>query len=245
MDAASHVEEREPQLAVLSGVLDRFPQLELALVDAAAGWLPTCGELLDWNYRYAQFLAFARLRLRPSDYIKRQVRATIRNERSAIAARRNVGVRTMMWSSAYPQSTSSWPNSARARRTARGPPNCRKDSHPRRQCRRTASARSRPPAHRNQIAAERMARVIVNRLLLTIPLLLLVTMVAFLIGELTPGDRAQVIAGDFATPEAIEQVRQELRLDDPAPTATCAGSATSSRATSARKHGRSAPWPKR
>jgi len=63
-----------------------------------------------------------------------------------------------------------------------------------------------------------MARVIVNRLLLTVPLLLLVTMAAFLIGELTPGDRAQVIAGDFATPEAIEQVREELRLDDPAPT---------------------------
>jgi len=100
---------------VLSGVLDRFPQLQLALVDAAAGWLPTCGELLDWNYRYAQFLAFAKLRLRPSDYIKRQVRATIRNERTAIASRRDVGVATMMWSSGYPQSTSSWPNSAQAR----------------------------------------------------------------------------------------------------------------------------------
>jgi hypothetical protein len=34
-----------------------------------------------------------------------------------------------------------------------------------------------------------MARVIVNRLVLTIPLLLLVTMAAFLIGELTPGAR--------------------------------------------------------
>ena len=100
---------------VLSGVLDRFPRLQLTLVDAAAGWLPTSGELLDWNYRYAQFLAFAKLRLRPSDYIKRQVKATIRGERSAIAARRDVGVTTMMWSSGYPQSTSSWPNSARAR----------------------------------------------------------------------------------------------------------------------------------
>ena len=100
---------------VLSGVLDRFPQLQLSLVDTSAGWLPTCGELLDWNYRYAQFLAFARLRLRPSDYIKRQVKVTIRGERSAIASRRDVGVTNMMWSSGYPQSTSSWPNSARAR----------------------------------------------------------------------------------------------------------------------------------
>ena len=63
-------------------------------------------------------------------------------------------------------------------------------------------------------SGRRMARVIVNRLLLTIPLLLLVTMAAFLIGELTPGDRAQVIAGDFATPEAVELVRKELRLED-------------------------------
>jgi predicted TIM-barrel fold metal-dependent hydrolase len=100
---------------VLSGVLDRFPQLQLVLVDAGAGWLPTCGELLDWNYRYAQFLAFAKLRLRPSDYIKRQVKATIRTERTAIASRRDVGVANMMWSSGYPQSTASWPNSVRAR----------------------------------------------------------------------------------------------------------------------------------
>jgi peptide/nickel transport system permease protein len=62
-----------------------------------------------------------------------------------------------------------------------------------------------------------MARVILNRLAATIPLLLLVTLGAFWLGELTPGDRAQVIAGDNATPEAVALVRKELRLDDPAP----------------------------
>jgi predicted TIM-barrel fold metal-dependent hydrolase len=100
---------------ILTGVLDRFPQLEIVLAEAGAGWLPTCGELLDWNYRYAQFLAFANLRLRPSDYIRRQVRVTLRDERHAVESRREIGVGSIMWSSGYPSSTSSWPSSARAR----------------------------------------------------------------------------------------------------------------------------------
>ena len=62
-----------------------------------------------------------------------------------------------------------------------------------------------------------MARVILNRLAATIPLLLLVTLGAFLLGELTPGDREYVLAGPDATPEAIELIRKDLRLDDSAP----------------------------
>jgi predicted TIM-barrel fold metal-dependent hydrolase len=100
---------------VLTGVLDRFPALTLVLADAGAGWLPTCGELLDWNYRYAQFVAFAKLRLRPSDYIRRQVRATLRDERSAVESRGDIGVRSMLWSTGYPTSTSTWPVSAQSR----------------------------------------------------------------------------------------------------------------------------------
>jgi len=99
---------------ILTGVLDRFPSLRVVMVDTGAGWLPTFGELLDWDFRYAQFLAFAKLRYRPSDYIKLQVKATIRSERRAVEARRDVGTGAIMWSSGYPQSSSSWPNSPRA-----------------------------------------------------------------------------------------------------------------------------------
>ena len=96
---------------VLTGILERYPGLQLALIDAGAGWLPTCCELIDWNYRYAQFLAFAKLRYTPGEYIRRQVKATIRNERHAVDARADVGVKALMWSSSYPNSTSSWPTS--------------------------------------------------------------------------------------------------------------------------------------
>ena len=96
---------------VLTGILDRHPTLQLALIDAGAGWLPTCSELIDWNYRYAQFLAFAKLKHTPGEYIRRQVKATIRNERHTVESRADVGVKALMWSSSYPNSTSSWPSS--------------------------------------------------------------------------------------------------------------------------------------
>ena len=96
---------------VMTGVLDRFPSLKIALIDSGAGWLPTCGELFDWMYRYQQFMAFADLKHWPSDYLRRQVRATVKGEPRTMEARGDIGVERLMWSSNYPNSTSSWPTS--------------------------------------------------------------------------------------------------------------------------------------
>ncbi len=99
---------------VLAGVLQQFPGLRLALIDCGAGWLPTCGELFDWYYRYEQFVAFAQLKDKPGEYIRRQVKATVQGEPHAIATRKDIGVESLLWSSNYPNSTSSWPDSAKA-----------------------------------------------------------------------------------------------------------------------------------
>ena len=48
-----------------------------------------------------------------------------------------------------------------------------------------------------------------------IPLLLLVMLMLFLILELTPYDAATAIAGETASPEQVEELRQELGLDAP------------------------------
>jgi len=100
---------------VMSGVLDRFPRLQVALIDAGAGWLPFTAELLDWNYRYSRYLReYADLKYMPSDYVRRQVKATLKGERSAVEARHDVGVGALMWHSNYPKSGSSWPQSRQA-----------------------------------------------------------------------------------------------------------------------------------
>ncbi|RAH97289.1 peptide ABC transporter [Acuticoccus sediminis] len=55
----------------------------------------------------------------------------------------------------------------------------------------------------------------VRRLLATIPVLFVVAVLIFLLLHLGPSDPAAVIAGDFAQPEHIERIRQDLGLDRP------------------------------
>ena len=62
-----------------------------------------------------------------------------------------------------------------------------------------------------------MTKFIIRRLLLAIPTLLGVTFFVFLSLRLVPGDPAIALAGELATPELIQQVRNELGLDQPIP----------------------------
>jgi peptide/nickel transport system permease protein len=60
-------------------------------------------------------------------------------------------------------------------------------------------------------------RFIAQRLLTTIPLLGIVSAVVFSLSFIIPGDPANVILGDQATPEAVAALHTQLRLDDPFP----------------------------
>ncbi|EME66792.1 MULTISPECIES: ABC transporter permease [Rhodococcus] len=60
-----------------------------------------------------------------------------------------------------------------------------------------------------------MLRLIGQRLLAVLPLLLIATAITFGLIFLIPGDPAHRIAGETATPEQIELVRTELGLDQP------------------------------
>ena len=62
-----------------------------------------------------------------------------------------------------------------------------------------------------------MTAYILRRLVLLIPVILVVGIVVFALVHLTPGDPAAVILGDSATPEAIENLREQLGLNDPLP----------------------------
>jgi peptide/nickel transport system permease protein len=60
-----------------------------------------------------------------------------------------------------------------------------------------------------------MLRLIANRLLQAAPVIVVVSILAFLLINLLPGDPAVIIAGDQASPEAIAAVRHNLGLDKP------------------------------
>lgn len=60
-----------------------------------------------------------------------------------------------------------------------------------------------------------MTKYIVRRLLLLIPILLAVSFIVFSLLYITPGDPAQMMLGENATPEAVIAMRQKLGLDQP------------------------------
>jgi peptide/nickel transport system permease protein len=63
----------------------------------------------------------------------------------------------------------------------------------------------------------RLARIIGLRLAIAVPILVLVSIAAFSLVLLVPGEPALTLAGGFehATPERIAEVREDLGLDDP------------------------------
>ena len=60
-----------------------------------------------------------------------------------------------------------------------------------------------------------MALYVLRRLLMLLPILVGVSLLAFAILHVTPGDPAVLMLGQYATPDRITGLRQELGLDDP------------------------------
>ena len=62
-----------------------------------------------------------------------------------------------------------------------------------------------------------MFAFLVKRIAATVPVLLIVAVLVFLLLRLTPGDPAAIIAGDAASPENIAKIRENFGLDKPLP----------------------------
>jgi peptide/nickel transport system permease protein len=58
-------------------------------------------------------------------------------------------------------------------------------------------------------------KYILRRIAAVIPVMAVVAVVVFLLIHLSPGDPAAVIAGDNATADDVEKIRQNLGLDKP------------------------------
>jgi peptide/nickel transport system permease protein len=62
-----------------------------------------------------------------------------------------------------------------------------------------------------------MALYVVRRLLMLVPILVGVSLLTFAILQVTPGDPAVLMLGQYATPQRIADLREELGLNDPLP----------------------------
>jgi predicted TIM-barrel fold metal-dependent hydrolase len=96
---------------VLGGVLERFPRLQVVSAESDTGWLPHFMQRLDRANEKFGVLMGNRLKLKPSEYVRRQVWATFLDDVVGAAFFESHGEDTFMWGSDFPHSDSTWPDS--------------------------------------------------------------------------------------------------------------------------------------
>jgi predicted TIM-barrel fold metal-dependent hydrolase len=94
-----------------SAVLERYPNIRIALGESGIGWLPYALDRMDfeWEDRFRDL----GLTMKPSDYWRRQCKATFQFDRIGTKLIDDIGVETLMWGSDYPHGDGVWPDSTR------------------------------------------------------------------------------------------------------------------------------------
>ena len=96
---------------IFSGVLERFPDLKLISVENEYNWLASLLVRMDKGHERFRREVPLSLTMRPSDYVRRQVRLTFFNDAIGPLTLPYLGADLLMWSSDYPHQNSTWPHS--------------------------------------------------------------------------------------------------------------------------------------
>src|SRR6266704_761078 len=100
-------------LAAIIGaaVLERYPNVRIAFGESGIGWVPYALDRMDfeWEDRFHDL----GLKMKPSDYWRRQCKATFQFDRIGTKLIDDMGVETLMWGSDYPHGDGVWPESSK------------------------------------------------------------------------------------------------------------------------------------
>jgi predicted TIM-barrel fold metal-dependent hydrolase len=92
-----------------AAVLERYPNIRISFGESGIGWLPYALDRMDfeWEDRFRDL----GLTMKPSDYWRRQCKATFQFDRIGTKLIDDIGVETLMWGSDYPHPDGIWPES--------------------------------------------------------------------------------------------------------------------------------------
>jgi predicted TIM-barrel fold metal-dependent hydrolase len=96
---------------IFTGVLERFPRLRFVSVEGNIGWIGYFLEKMDRTYQRHRHWTKLDLPRLPSEYFHRQVYATFIEDPVGVKIAELIGADNLMWSSDYPHTDTTWPNS--------------------------------------------------------------------------------------------------------------------------------------
>ncbi|MCH7482999.1 MAG: amidohydrolase [Chloroflexi bacterium] len=111
---APHEIQKALTIFIASGILERFPELQVISAEYGVGWVPHWlgrlrGAVGTGPSRRGGFAT--KLTMPPADYFARQVHVTYIDDPVGIKYRDDIGVDRIMWSNDYPHAASTWPES--------------------------------------------------------------------------------------------------------------------------------------
>jgi predicted TIM-barrel fold metal-dependent hydrolase len=100
-----------PIIAGMMGaaVFERFPNIRVALGECGTGWLPYFIDRMDITFE--ESYPDLKLKMKPSEYWRRQCRASFQYDRVGAHLVDKIGVETLMWGSDFPHVDGLWPDS--------------------------------------------------------------------------------------------------------------------------------------
>ena len=96
---------------IFSGVLDRFPRLQIVSAENNIGWIPYYLQRMDRVAERSRAAAGFTMKLKPSEYFQPPDVGDLYRRFCRGGEPRFIGVDRLMWSSDYPHQASSWPHS--------------------------------------------------------------------------------------------------------------------------------------
>jgi predicted TIM-barrel fold metal-dependent hydrolase len=98
---------------LFSRILDRFPQLKVVFAETSLAWAAYELELADHQFE-RQRLNTEGYKTLPSELFKRQCHMVGWFDATGLKTRHHIGLNSLLWSTNFPQATSTWPESRRA-----------------------------------------------------------------------------------------------------------------------------------
>ena len=95
---------------IFAGVLERYRNVKIVIGESGIGWIPYVLDRMDAEWE-DQFKDLS-LTMRPSEYWRRQCRATYQSDRIGIKLLDDIGHDTIMWGSDFPHPDGVWPDSS-------------------------------------------------------------------------------------------------------------------------------------
>ena len=94
-----------------AGVFERYPKLKVSFGESGIGWIPYALDRMDfeWEDRFTDL----GLKMKPSDYWRRQCKATFQFDPIGAKLVDDIGAESLMWGSDYPHGDGVWPESDR------------------------------------------------------------------------------------------------------------------------------------